>query len=85
MLARMGGRARGRRVSQRGLPSRRSRGGPGTRLRVPEAREADAAAVTASAGLMAADPSHRQAFAMLNQAVHGAEQDLIPTCVTAVE
>src|SRR5262249_7455208 len=56
MLAGMGGRARSERVSRQGLPSqRRGRGGPGRRgLRVPDAREVYAAAITDSAELMAA-------------------------------
>jgi hypothetical protein len=33
----------------------------------------------------AADPSHRKAVTMLDQAVHGAEQNLLPACVAVVE
>ncbi len=32
----------------------------------------------------AADPLHRKAFTMLDQAVHGADQDVLPACVTVV-
>jgi hypothetical protein len=33
----------------------------------------------------AADPSHRKAVTMLDQAVHGVDQDLLPACVRVVE
>jgi hypothetical protein len=33
----------------------------------------------------AADPVHRKAITMLDQAVHGADQDVLPACVTVVE
>ena len=33
----------------------------------------------------AADPSHRNAFTMIDQTVQGAEEDLLPACVTVVE
>jgi len=33
----------------------------------------------------AADPLHRKAFTMLDQAVHGADQDVLPACVTVVD
>jgi len=42
-------------------------------------------AATAVDDLDAADPSHRQVFTMLDQAVHGADQDVLPACVTVVE
>jgi hypothetical protein len=35
--------------------------------------------------LDAANPSHRKAFTMLDQAVHGADQEVLPACVTVVE
>ena len=33
----------------------------------------------------AADPVHRKAITMLDQAVHGADQDVLPACVAVVE
>jgi len=55
MLARMNGRAGSGRASRRGLSAQRpGRGGPGRRLRVPEARAAYAAAIADSAALLAA-------------------------------
>jgi hypothetical protein len=33
----------------------------------------------------AADPSHRKALTVIDQAVHGTEQDLLPACVAVVE
>lgn len=55
MLARMGGRAGSGRASRRGrLAQRPGRGGPGRRLRVPEARAAYAAVIADSPELMAA-------------------------------
>ena len=55
MLVRMGGRAKSGRVGRNGVPAqRRGRGGPARRLRVPEARDIYAAAITDSVELMAA-------------------------------
>ncbi len=65
------------------IPAPGRRGGIRIERDDPERR--GSAAVTDVDDFDAADPSHRKAFTMLDQAVHGADRDVLPACVTVVE